>query len=109
MMHLQVSCPSHGSLVLALFPTDAGLAPFALAFRAGLSGLPSEYDRPPFAGREEQANQWAHKVSPDESEVVLLPVEATRLYLDLRPFMNIAPLAVRYLPLLGTAAAASCC
>ena len=34
---------------------------------------------------------------PGESEVVLLPVEATRLYLDLRPFMNIAPLAVRYL------------
>ena len=27
---------------------------------------------------------------------MLLPVEATRLYLDLRPFMNLAPLAVRY-------------
>ena len=42
------------------------------------------------------AEQWAHKVMPGESEVVLLPVEATRLYLDLRPFMNVAPLAVRY-------------
>ena len=46
-------------------------------------------------GRDESAEQWGHKVRPGESEVVLLPVEATKLYLDLRPFMNIAPLAVR--------------
>ena len=32
-------------------------------------------------------------------------MEATRLYLDLRPFMNIAPLAVRYLAQLDNAAA----
>ena len=46
--------------------------------------------------REEDAEHWARKVQPGENEVVLLPVEATRLYLDLRPFMNVAPLAVRY-------------
>ena len=47
-------------------------------------------------------------MSPGESEVVLLPVEATRLYLDLSPFMNIAPLAVRYPAQLGTAAFFCC-
>lgn len=44
---------------------------------------------------QEREEQWAHEVKPSEHEVVLLPVEATRLYLDLRPFMNVAPLAVR--------------
>lgn len=48
------------------------------------------------SGRQEDAENWARKVRPGENEVVLLPVEATRLYLDLRPFMNVAPLAVRY-------------
>lgn len=62
---------------------------------------------PVCAGREEQ--EWAHQVSPGESEVVMLPVEATRLYLDLRPFMNIAPLAVRYPPYSAAAAGYCCC
>jgi len=48
------------------------------------------------SGRQEDAENWARKVRPGEKEVVLLPVEAARLYLDLRPFMNVAPLAVRY-------------
>ncbi len=48
-----------------------------------------------FAGRQQDAELWARKVRPGDNEVVLLPVEATRLYLDLRPFMNVAPLAVR--------------
>ena len=48
------------------------------------------------SGRQEDAENWARTVRPGENEVVLLPVEATRLYLDLRPFMNVAPLAVRY-------------
>ncbi|DBA87389.1 TPA: hypothetical protein ACH3X1_004432 [Trebouxia sp. C0004] len=47
------------------------------------------------SGRQDAAENWARKARPGENEVVLLPVEATRLYLDLRPFMNVAPLAVR--------------
>ena len=46
------------------------------------------------AGRTE-AEAWSHAIQHGEHEVVLLPVEATKLYLDFRPFMNIAPLAVR--------------
>lgn len=46
------------------------------------------------AGRTD-AEEWSHQIKHEEHEVVLLPVEATKLFLDFRPYMNSAPLAVR--------------